>query len=157
MSSLRVRGVVMHDIIRQRLSKPSLALICPCVLPQSAPRPFRGAGSLEPVTPSPIAAHGHVQRCLARAATPDFSVASIRAAILRAKRWAEHRCRVHHRHPSAQSGHPVGEYSSPVERPWDSVPLSENSIPRGDRQLPIDKRIVEWTSDWLASRYRACI
>ena len=79
-----------------------------------------------------------------------FSVASIRAAILRAKRWAEHTGA----NPIIDTrqlnlGHPVGEYSSPVERPWDSVPLSEklDILAQVDRQLPIDKRIVEWTSD----------
>ena len=142
----------MHDIIRQRFKQALPTGIDFCSLRFSTERTetiSMRRGSLEPVsavTDRGLMVTVHSGGGLGYAATP---IASIRAAILRAKRWAEH--------TGANSS--LIPVSSILGIPWrvqqpgraplgQRAPSGKLDIPKQvDRQLPIDKRIVEWTSD----------
>ena len=82
---------------------------------------------------------------LGYAATSDLTDAGIAAAVARARHWA---------HVTAGAGvishpplgHSVGEYASPVEVPWDDMPLPDrlDLVHQQSRLLGIDDRIVDW-------------
>ena len=81
------------------------------------------------------------------AATCDMTEAGLRDAVERAKTWAHcsaDRALVDY----AAVAYPVsvGEYTSPTNKPWDSVPLAKkiDLLQSACEQLKTDDRIVDW-------------
>jgi predicted Zn-dependent protease len=82
---------------------------------------------------------------LGYAATSDVTDQGIAAAVERARHWA-----------SVTAGlgvlneppllHSIGEYASPVEHTWDSMPLADrlDLVHRQSRLMAIDDRVVDW-------------
>jgi predicted Zn-dependent protease len=81
------------------------------------------------------------------AATSDLSDAGLKDAVLKAHEWAE-RSRgvgvIDYSKISAPT--PSGEYRSPIEKPWNSVPLADKiELARKEcARLKVDERIVDW-------------
>ncbi len=90
---------------------------------------------------------------LGYAATSDLTRDGLRAAAERALAWACHTAAgsvAHFRAPAGRA--PVGEYETPVERPWRTVSLAERlDLLRGPcERLKCDERIVDWGADvWI--------
>lgn len=85
-------------------------------------------------------------------ATSDLTTAGLRAAANRAKAWAHRtagRCVV----DPARLPRPdfVGEYRSPVKKPWESVPLTEkvDLLRSQSERLKSHERIVDWMAGLL--------
>jgi predicted Zn-dependent protease len=83
------------------------------------------------------------------AATSDLSRSGLETAVSHARTWARRSAEasvVDFRNIAAAT--PTGEYATKVEKPWDSMPLSEK-IDFAREQcagLKIDDRIVDWSS-----------
>ena len=81
------------------------------------------------------------------AATSDLTADGVRRAVDRARRWARTTAGVSVlATPPLQTA--VGEYRSPVERPWDDTTLAEriDLLRAQDARLGIDDRIVDWAA-----------
>ena len=82
---------------------------------------------------------------LGYAATADLSDAGLELAVERARRWAS--ITAGSMVPiTPPSEHPVGDYRSPVEVDWDTLPLDDRLelLHQQSRLLGIDDRIVDW-------------
>jgi len=80
-------------------------------------------------------------------ATSDLSESGLRAAAERAQSWAnQSRGRSVVDFDKVAMPRPSQSYASPVQRPWDSMPLSEkiDLLQRGCTSLKSDDRIVDW-------------
>ena len=97
----------------------------------------------------------HHNKGLGYAATSDFSLSGIKGAISRARHWAE-RTGGNSLFDTDDISlrHPKGDYTSPVVRPWAEVPLADKLalLVEIDKQLPIDKRIVDWSASLMSIR-----
>ena len=81
------------------------------------------------------------------AATSDLSESGLKTAAERAAHWAGQTAgRAVVDFESVAMPAPKGEYRSPVEQPWDSVPLAEKiDLARSEcARLKTDDRIVDW-------------
>jgi len=95
----------------------------------------------------------HCNGGLGYASTPDLSVDGMKRAFQRAKEWAEN---------TAENSvvdtaklelpHLVGNYKTPVQRPWNTVPLNEKLeiLKDIDARLPSDERIVDWSCSLMS-------
>lgn len=84
---------------------------------------------------------------LGYAATSDLSEAGLRAALERATTWAQ--CTASASifdFRKAEMPQPVGEYETPVERPWSSVTLADkvDLLHQANRHLKSHDRVVDW-------------
>ena len=83
---------------------------------------------------------------LGYAATVDDSVSGIRAAIEKAKQWAERSAKhALFATDSIYLSHPIGSFKTPVSRAWDTLSLQQKiaMLYDVDKRLGIDKRIVD--------------
>ena len=81
------------------------------------------------------------------AATSDLSPSGLAEATRRAIRWAERSAPVAVTDYSAVAmPHPRGEYRTPVQTPWDSLPLADkiSYLQTAAARLKSDERIVDW-------------
>jgi predicted Zn-dependent protease len=87
------------------------------------------------------------------AATPDTSVAGLRAAIERARTWAKITAgRTIFQPDAIRMPAPQGHFASPVVTPWATIPVAERlaRLAAACRGLAIDPRIVEWSTSLMA-------
>ena len=89
---------------------------------------------------------------LGYAATSDLSASGIKEAIERAKRWAV-KCskRAVYDFSSVPMPHPKGQYTSPVELPYEQASLAEKIelLKKESDKLTIDERIVSWDTSMM--------
>jgi predicted Zn-dependent protease len=89
---------------------------------------------------------------LGYSATTDLSLSGIRAAIERARRWAERSAyaAIFDFRKVAMPA-PVGTYHSRVDRPWSGSALPDRLglLREVSESLPIDPRIVEWEASLM--------
>lgn len=89
------------------------------------------------------------------ASTADLSLGGLKKAFAKAVSWAE---RSHDKmvfDPSSLAmPHSSGAYQSPVQRGWNSVSFTEKlELLKGvDTQLPIDQRIIDWSTSLMSVR-----
>lgn len=89
---------------------------------------------------------------LGYAATPDISESGLRRAIEQARQWAEVSAKRSVIDTNTlELRHPIGEYASPVQKAWSDISLKEKIelLQDIDAQLPIDPRIIEWSSSLM--------
>jgi len=80
-------------------------------------------------------------------ATSDLSESGLRAAMERARTWADNsRGRSVVDFAKVAMPRPTEDYASPVQRPWDSMPLTDKIelLQKGCESLKSDDRIVDW-------------
>lgn len=90
---------------------------------------------------------------LGYAATPDLSVSGLRKAVEKAKKWAEisaNKAVIDTK--MLNLSHGEGEFATPVQRSWNEVSLKEklDVLHQVDNALPIDSRIVDWSSSLMS-------
>ncbi len=89
------------------------------------------------------------------AATSDLSPAGLAEATRRARGWAERSAGIAVVDYSAvPMPHPRGSYATPVQRPWESLPLSDKIALLQDlsTRLRSDDRIVDWEASLWFTR-----
>ena len=99
----------------------------------------------------------HHQGGVGYASTSDLSASGIAAAIAAAAGWASRSAgRAVFDFSTVEMPHPRGSYDTPVQRPWDGVPMAEkiDFLRQIDALFPVDARIVEWTASLYAIRTR---
>ena len=95
---------------------------------------------------------------LGYAATPDLSSSGLQRAIESARRWAEISAnRAVLDTKKLNLSHQQGEFSTSVQRPWRSVSLQEKIalLQRIDSALPIDARIIDWSTSLMSVQTRS--
>ena len=89
---------------------------------------------------------------LGYAATPDLSISGLQRALGKARKWAEISAgRAVLNTQELNLAHGKGEYSSLVLRSWNDVSLAEklDVLNQVDKALPIDSRIVDWSTSFM--------
>lgn len=91
-------------------------------------------------------------------ATADLSQAGLQRAFAAATAWAERSAsRAVTNFSAIPMAHPVGEFHSPVKRPWDAMPLREkvDRLQLLSRTLKVSPKIVDWSAGlWHAQSER---
>jgi len=100
----------------------------------------------------------HTGGGLGYAGTSDLSAAGIRGALERARAWAEHsgsRSLFHTGQLAMPS--PTGTYTTPVQQPWNAVPVSQRVewLHRMGTAIGTDARIVDWDASLSALTVRS--
>ncbi len=89
------------------------------------------------------------------ASTADLSTTGLRDAVARATQWAE-RSAAHSliNFREVSMPHPKGEYQSPTETNWSSVPLSEklSRLQLWSKSLKTDAKIIDWSAKLWGTR-----